>query len=57
MGVKGFLRKEQMNLLQNFENLAIIVSKAFGGESDKKKPSGKNSSFEEIQAVINEINS
>lgn len=51
------MRKEQMNLLQNFENLAIIVSKAFGGESDKKKPSGKNSSFEEIQAVINEINS
>lgn len=55
MGVKGFLRKEQMNLLQNFENLAIIVSKAFGGESEKE--TGKNSSFEEIQAVINEINS
>ena len=58
MGIGAFLRREQMLCLQNYENLAIIVSKAFGGsdESSSKggaKVSGSYSDLESIVAFAN----
>lgn len=55
MGVGAYLRHEQMLCLQNYENLAMIVSKAFGGSSENKnvKVSSSSADLDSIIALAN----
>ena len=60
LGVGAFLRKEQMLCLQNYENLVMIVSKAFGGSDDGKdrpKPTKKAGNFGDLNAFVADANS
>lgn len=59
LGVGAFLRKEQMVCLQNYENLVMIVSKAFGSSDEEKKPSPstvKSGNFFDLQAFVADAN-
>ena len=59
LGVGAYLRKEQMLCLQNYENLVMIVSKAFGGSDDGKTrttPTKKSGNFGDLKAFVAEAN-
>ncbi len=59
LGVGAFLRKEQMLCLQNYENLVMIVSKAFGGSDDGKDrsaPAKKSGNFGDLKAFVADAN-
>ena len=53
------MRKEQMLCLQNYENLVMIVSKAFGGSDDgnaRPTPTKKSGNFGDLKAFVAEAN-
>lgn len=59
LGVGAYLRKEQMLCLQNYENLVMIVSKAFGGSDDGKTrttPTKKSGNFGDLKAFVADAN-
>ena len=59
LGVGAYLRKEQMLCLQNYENLVMIVSKAFGGSDDgntRTTPTKKSGNFGDLKALVAEAN-
>lgn len=59
LGVGAFLRREQMVCLQNYENLVMIVSKAFGGSDDggsSSAPVKKSGNLSDLQAFVADAN-
>ncbi len=59
LGVGAFLRREQMVCLQNYENLVMIVSKAFGGSDDGSSssvPAKKSGTLSDLQAFVADAN-
>ena len=59
LGVGAYLRKEQMLCLQNYENLVMIVSKAFGGSDDgngRPAPTKKSGNFGDLKAFVADAN-
>ena len=59
LGVGAYLRKEQMLCLQNYENLVMIVSKAFGGSDDENTrpaPTKKSGNFGDLKAFVADAN-
>ena len=53
------MRKEQMLCLQNYENLVMIVSKAFGGSGDgnnRPAPTKKYGNFGDLKAFVADAN-
>lgn len=59
LGVGAFLRREQMVCLQNYENLVMIVSKAFGGSDDGGSSSAsvkKSGNFSDLNAFVADAN-
>lgn len=59
LGVGAYLRKEQMLCLQNYENLVMIVSKAFGGSDDgntRQAPTKKSGNFGDLKAFVADAN-
>lgn len=53
------MRKEQMLCLQNYENLVMIVSKAFGGSDDgntRPTPTKKSGNFGDLKAFVADAN-
>lgn len=59
LGVGAYLRKEQMLCLQNYENLVMIVSKAFGGSDDgntRTTPTKKSGNFGDLKAFVADAN-
>lgn len=59
LGVGAFLRREQMVCLQNYENLVMIVSKAFGGSDDGGSSSAsvkKSGNFSDLKAFVADAN-
>lgn len=59
LGVGAFLRLEQMRCLQNYENLANIISAAFGGSEDEKgrpKPTKKSGNYGDLKAFVADAN-
>ena len=59
LGVGAFLRKEQMLCLQNYENLVMIVSKAFGGSDDggsTSAPVKKSGNLSDLKAFVADAN-
>lgn len=59
LGVGAYLRKEQMLCLQNYENLVMIVSKAFGGSDEgntRTTPTKKSGNFGDLKAFVADAN-
>ena len=59
LGVGAFLRREQMVCLQNYENLVMIVSKAFGGSDDGGSSSAsvkKSGNLSDLKAFVADAN-
>ena len=59
LGVGAFLRREQMVCLQNYENLVMIVSKAFGGSDDggrSSAPVKKSGNLSDLKAFVADAN-
>ena len=53
------MRKEQMLCLQNYENLVMIVSKAFGGSDEgnaRPAPAKKSGNFGDLKAFVADAN-
>ena len=53
------MRREQMVCLQNYENLVMIVSKAFGGSDDggsSSAPVKKSGNFSDLKAFVADAN-
>lgn len=59
LGVGAFLRREQMVCLQNYENLVMIVSKAFGSSDDggsSSTPVKKSGNLSDLKAFVADAN-